>query len=102
MFSCTSKRLRLGTQQGSPDRYSYFLCGSRGSLGDKAKVGPELIRPNQVVNSMRGLWRRGSEMKVKFCSMCVDASTWSMVAILGLRRIRVKGKIVRICDWNTS
>jgi len=27
---------------------------------------------------------------------CVDASTWSMMAILGLGRIQVKGEMVRI------
>ena len=39
--------------------------GSRRSLGDKVQVGPELIRPNQDVNPMRGLWRRRSEMVMK-------------------------------------
>ena len=34
-------------------------------MGDKVQVGPELIRPNQVVNPMMGLWRRGSEMEMK-------------------------------------
>ena len=34
------------------------------SLGDKVQVGPELIRPDQVVNPMKGLWRR-SEMEMK-------------------------------------
>jgi len=38
------------------------------------------------------------KMKSRFVQLCVDASTWSMVAILGLGRIRVKGEIVRICD----
>ena len=72
-------------------------------MGDKVQVGPELIRPNQVVNPMRGLWRKGSKMKMKssFVQLCMDASTWSIVAILRLGRIRVKGKIDRICDWNT-
>jgi len=43
----------------------------------KFRVEPEFIRPNQVVNPMRGLWRRGSgmEMKSKFVQLCVDAST---------------------------
>jgi len=67
-------------------------------LGDKVQVGPELTGPNQVVNPIRGLWRRGSEMKMRssFVQLCVDASTWSMVAILGLERIRVKREIIRI------
>jgi len=34
-------------------------------LGNKIQVGPELIRPNQDVNPMRGLWRRGSEIEMK-------------------------------------
>jgi len=48
--------------------------------------------------------KRGSEIEMKssFVQLCVDASTWSMVAILEFGRIRVKGEIVRICDWNTS
>jgi len=41
------------------------------------------------------------EMKSRFV-LCVDASTWSMVAILGLRHIRVKEEIVKTCDWNMS
>ena len=73
-------------------------------MGDKVQVGPELIRLNQVVNPMRGLWRRGSEIEMNsiFVQLCVDASTWNMVDIFGLGRIRVKGEIVRICVWNTS
>ena len=48
--------------------------------------------------------KRGSEIEMKssFVQLCVDASTWSMVAILEFGRIRVKREIVRICDWNTS
>ena len=67
-------------------------------MGDKVQVGPELIRSNQVVNLMRGLWRRESEMEMKsrVIHLCIDVSTWSMVAILELGRIRVKGEIVRI------
>jgi len=55
-------------------------------LGNQVQVSPELVRPNQVVNPMRGLWRRGSEMKMKsrFVQLCIDVSTWSMVPILGL------------------
>jgi len=34
-------------------------------LGNNVQDGPELIRPNQDVNPMRGLWRRESEMKMK-------------------------------------
>jgi len=61
-------------------------------------IGSELVRPNQVVNPMRGLRRRESEMemKSKVVQLCIDVSTWSMVAILRLGRIRVKGEIVRI------
>jgi len=35
-------------------------------------------------------------MKSIFVQLCLDASTWSMVAILGLELIRVKGEIIRI------
>jgi len=67
-------------------------------MGDQVRVGPKLIRPNQVVNPMRRLWRRWSEIEIKLrlVQLCLDASTWSMVAIIGLERIRVKGEIVRI------
>ena len=34
--------------------------------------------------------------EVKLVQLCVDASTWNMVAILGLGRIQVKGESVRI------
>jgi len=36
------------------------------------------------------------EMKSRIIQLCIDASTWSMVAMLGLGHIQVKGKIVRI------
>ena len=29
----------------------------------------------------------------RFVLLCMDASIWSMVAILGFRRIRVKGEL---------
>jgi len=69
-------------------------------LDDKVQFGPELHRPNQVVNPMRELWRRGSEieMKSRFVQLCMDPSTWSMVAILKLERIQVKREIVRNYD----
>ena len=41
------------------------LDRSRRSLGNKVQVGLELIRPNQDVIPMRGLCRRGSEIKMK-------------------------------------
>jgi len=34
-------------------------------LGNKVQLRAELIRPNQDVNPMRGLWRRGSEIEMK-------------------------------------
>jgi len=34
-------------------------------LGNKVQVEPELIRPNQDVNPMKGFWRRGSKMEMK-------------------------------------
>ena len=36
------------------------------------------------------------EMKSGIVQLCIDVSTWSMVAILGLGRIQVKGEISRI------
>ena len=42
-----------------------ILIDLRRLLGNKVQVGPELIRPNQVVNPMTGLWRKGSEMEMK-------------------------------------
>jgi len=56
------------------------------------------------VNPMRGLWRREIKMVMKssLIQLHVDASICNMVAILGLGHIRVKGEIIRICDWNTS
>ena len=63
------------------------------SLGNKVQVGPELIRSNQVVNLMRRLWKRGSEreMKSSFIQLYVDASTWSMIAILDLDIFESRG-----------
>ena len=63
----------------------------------KFRLGLNLL-PNQVVNPMRGLWRRESEMKMKsrIIQLCIDVSTWSMMAILGLKCIQIKEKIVRI------
>ena len=60
-------------------------------MGDQIQVGPEHVRPNQVVNPMRGLLRRGSEMEMKsrFVQLCIDVSTWSVVAILRLKSIQV-------------
>ena len=47
---------------------------------------------------IRGLWRRESEMEMKsrVVQLCIDVSTWSMVPILELGCIQVKGEIVRI------
>ena len=41
-------------------------------------------------------------MKSSFIQLCVDASTWSMVTILELEFIQLKGEIIRIRDWNMS
>jgi len=38
------------------------------------------------------------QKKSKFVQLCMDASTWSMVAIFGLGYIQVKGKIARNYD----
>ena len=67
-------------------------------MGDQVHDRPELVRPNQVMNPMRVLWRRRSEMKMKsrVVQLCIYVSTWSMVVILRLGCIRVKGEIVRI------
>ena len=49
------------------------------------------------MNPMKGLWRRGSEVKMKsrVVQLCIDVSTWSMMAILELGHIQVKGENVR-------
>jgi len=39
------------------------------------------------------------EIKSSLFKLCLDASTWSMVTILRLGCIQVKGKIVRIMTW---
>ena len=36
------------------------------------------------------------KMKSRVVQLCIDVSTWSMLVILGLGCIQVKGKIVRI------
>ena len=36
------------------------------------------------------------EIKSRVVQLCIDMSTWSMVIILGLGCIQVKGEIVRI------
>ena len=53
------------------------MCGSSISLDDQVQVGPELVRCNQVVNPLRGLWRRGSEMEMKsrVVQLCIDVRT---------------------------
>ena len=54
-------RLGLDAQQSSPivtlmvEQILINPVWIRRSLGDKVQVGPELIRPNQIVNLMRGL-----------------------------------------------
>ena len=40
--------------------------------------------------------RSEMEIKSRVVQLCIDVSTWSMVAILGLGRIQVKGQISRI------
>jgi len=70
----------------------------RRSLGDQIQIGLEFVRFNQVVNPMRGLWRRGSEMEMKsrVVQLWIDVITWNMMAILGIGCIQVKREIVRI------
>ena len=72
-------------------------------MDDKVRVEPKLIRHNEVVNPMRELWRRGSEMEMKsrFVQLCWMRAhrAWWLFSDLN---VRVKGEIVRICDWNTS
>ena len=67
-------------------------------FGDQVQIGHELVRSNQVVNHMKGLWRRESEVEMKsiVVQLRIDMSTCSMVAILRLGRIQVKEEIVRI------
>jgi len=39
------------------------------------------------------------EMKLRIVQLCIDLSTWSMMTILRLGRIQVKGEIIRIVTW---
>jgi len=56
------------------------------------------LNSNQVVNPIRGLCRRGSEMEMKsrVVQLCINVGTWNKMAILGLGCIQVKWEIVRI------
>jgi len=67
-------------------------------LGDQVQVRPKLVRSNQVVNPMKRLWRRGSEMEMKsrVVQLYIDVSTRNMMAILRLGCIQVNGEIIRI------
>ena len=69
----------------------------------KFRLGLNLLTKSSC-EPHEGVIGEGSEMEMKsrFVQLCVDVSTWSMVAIFRLGRIRVKGEIVRNCDWNTS
>ena len=51
------------------------------------------------MNPMKGLWRKGSEieMKSRVVQLCINVSTWRMVAILELGRIQVKGGLLVLC-----
>ena len=64
----------------------------RRSLGDKVQVGPELIRPNQDVNPIRVLWRRGSEMEMKSsllnCAWMRAHGTWRLYSDLDVFKSR--------------
>ena len=55
-------------------------------MGNKLPVGHELIRPNLVVNPMRGLWRRGSEMGMESslfnCAWMRAHEAWWLVSDL--------------------
>ena len=63
-------------------------------MGNKVQVGPELIRPNQVVNPIRGLWRRESEMETKSslfnCSWMRAHGTCSLFSDLDVFESREK------------
>jgi len=49
------------------------------------------------VNPIRGFRKENEmEMKSRIVQLCIDASTWSMVAIFRLGGIPVKGEIIRI------
>ena len=59
-------------------------------MSNKVQVGLELYEPHEGAMEKRE-WD-GDE--VKFVQLCVDASTWSMVTILGLGRIQVKRRLL--------
>ena len=65
-------------------------------MDDKVLVGPELIRPNQVVNPMGRLWRSGSEMEMKssFVQLHVDASICGMVLFSDLDIFESRGRLL--------
>ena len=72
-------------------------------MGNKVQIGPELIRPNEVVNPMRGLWRRGSEMEMKSSLInCVWMRThgaWWLLSDLDVieSRERLLGFVTETC-----
>jgi len=104
---CSEGRLGLGgtgTQQGSPNRYSNGRANSHKSCIDqgdrwmiKFRSGLNLFDLIKL-RTLWEIWRRGSEMEMKsrVIHLCIDVSTWSMVTILRLECIQVKGEIVKI------
>ena len=66
-------------------------------MGNQVQVGPELVRSNQVINPVMGLWRRASEMEMKsrVVQLGIDVSTWSMVLFSDLDVFKSRG-IIRI------
>ena len=82
------ERLGLGTQQDSPDRYSYGGANSHRSCADQG----DHWGPNQDVNPMRELWRRGSEMEMKLslfnCAWMRAHGTWWLFSDLEVFKSR--------------
>ena len=74
------------------------MCRSRRSLGDQVQFGPELVRSNQVMNPIRGLWRRESEieMKSRVVQLCIDVNAWSMVVISDLDVFKSMGRLLGV------
>jgi len=101
------ERLGLDVQWVSPDRYSYGGANSYRSCIDQGDRWAIEFRLGLTLFDLIKLWTPwgGYEeegvgwYEVKFVQLCVDASTWNMVAILRLGLIQVKREIVKIITW---
>jgi len=92
----TTKKSRLLPMCWS--KFSYILRWSRRLLGDQVQVRPELVRSNQVVNPMRGLWRKESEMEMKsklfnYTLMWAHGAYW---LFLDLNVFKSRGRLLEL------